>query len=111
MAAPKKRKRTTTATVSSTASRQKHAPAAVAAAEKEASIEAAGPFSIKAYVIMNVIFDGFCVLQLLLARIFIHETRGLYFFFCLLMIGFLAVSAFDFLYDRFVQSPDDASVI
>ena len=52
-------------------------------------------FSIGEYVLLNVVFDAFCLLQLLLVRVFLRDTRGLYFFFALLMIGFLLVTIFD----------------
>jgi hypothetical protein len=56
----------------------------------------------KGYVVMNVLFDVFCILQLLFIRFTLNETRGLYFFFGLLMIGFLVVSIYDYAYDRLV---------
>jgi hypothetical protein len=65
--------------------------------------------SIKEYILLNVIFDAFCLLQLLLVRLFLGESRGLYFFFALLMIGFLFVSIFDYLYDRVTARPDLAA--
>ena len=57
-------------------------------------------FSVKQYALMNVIFDVFCVIQLALVEVVVKETRGLYFFFGLLMLGFLLVSIFDYLYDH-----------
>lgn len=65
--------------------------------------------SLREYVILNLVFDGFCVLQLLLVAIFLRETRGLYFFFALLMIGFLLVSIFDYVYDRVTVRPEAAA--
>lgn len=59
--------------------------------------------SVRQYILLNVIFDAFLVFQLLLVRVFIQQTRGLYFFFALLMLGFLVVSVFDYLYDRFAR--------
>lgn len=67
-------------------------------------------FSVREYLLLNVIFDAFCVLQLVLVRLFLRETRGLYFFFGLIMIGFLLVSIFDYFYDRMsVRTADTAS--
>jgi hypothetical protein len=59
-----------------------------------------GPFTFRQHVLMNVVFDCFCVVQLFVARMAIKETRGLYFFFGLLMVGFLIISIFDYAYDR-----------
>lgn len=58
------------------------------------------PLSFRDYILLNVIFDVFCLVQLVLARLFIRETRGLYFFFAMLMIGFFLVSMFDYLYEH-----------
>ena len=63
-----------------------------------------GKLTLKGYVILNVLFDAFCVFQLLFIRFTLHETRGLYFFFGLLMIGFLVVSIYDYVYDRLVPA-------
>jgi hypothetical protein len=57
-------------------------------------------FTFLEYLILNAIFDAFCLAQLVLVRLFLKETRGLYYFFALLMIGFLLVSIFDYFYDR-----------
>lgn len=65
-------------------------------------------FTVRQYVLMNLLFLAFCVIQLLLARYFIRETRGLYFFFGLLASGFAAVSVFDYLYDRYWTSAGKA---
>lgn len=59
-----------------------------------------GLLHVRHYVLLNIVFDAFCLLQLIIARIVIRDTRGMYFFFALLMIGFLLVSVFDFAYDR-----------
>jgi hypothetical protein len=58
----------------------------------------------RGYVVMNVLFDVFCILQLFFIRFTLHETRGLYFFFGLLMLGFFVVSIYDYAYDRLVPS-------
>jgi hypothetical protein len=84
------------------------APAVVepaAAGGAEVAVAGTDLFSVKQYVLLNVVFDAFCILQLVLCRVFIRETRGLYFFFGLLMIGFLLVSVFDYVYDRLATRP------
>lgn len=55
---------------------------------------------------MNLLFDAFCILQLVIVKVVIRETRGLYFFFGLLMLGFLVVSIFDYVYDRYIDKPE-----
>ncbi|MCX7019173.1 MAG: hypothetical protein WCK47_05440 [bacterium] len=57
-------------------------------------------FSFREYLLLNVIFDVFCLVQLVLVAVILRESRGLYFFFGLLMVGFALVSVFDGLYDR-----------
>ncbi|PKO19806.1 hypothetical protein CVU37_02105 [candidate division BRC1 bacterium HGW-BRC1-1] len=57
------------------------------------------------YLTANLIFMAFCALQLMLVKAVIGETQGLYFFFGVLVIGFLLVSVFDYAYDRFIDSP------
>lgn len=66
-------------------------------------------FGLGSYVLFNVIFDAFCLLQLLLVRVVLGEQRGLYFFFALLMVAFLIVSIYDYLYDRYVDPVPDAA--
>ena len=66
-------------------------------------------FGLGSYVLLNVIFDAFCLLQLLLVRNRLGEQRGLYFFFGLLMVAFLIVSIYDYLYDRYVDPVPEAS--
>jgi len=56
--------------------------------------------SLRGYLLMNAAFAGFCILQLLFIRFTLNESRGLYFFFGLLIIGFAVVSAYDYIYDR-----------
>jgi hypothetical protein len=63
-----------------------------------------GKVTLKGYVLLNLMFDAFCILQLLFIRFTLHETRGLYFFFGLLMVGFLVVSVYDYVYDRLVPA-------
>lgn len=93
------------------AAKEPASPAAVVP-PAEAAVQTQGApdrlFSIGEYVLLNAVFDAFCLLQLLLVRVFLKETRGLYFFFALLMIGFLLVSVFDYLYDRFGPADEPA---
>lgn len=58
------------------------------------------------YLVANLVFMAFCALQLVLVKAVIGETQGLYFFFAVLVIGFLLVSVFDYSYDRFIDSPN-----
>ena len=78
------------------------APGETRAGSSVGQADATELFSVRQYVLLNVIFDGFCVVQLILCRVLpvVRETRGLYFFFALLMVGFFAVSVFDYVYDR-----------
>ena len=69
-----------------------------------------GRFPLRSYILMNVLFDGFCFFNLLFIRQTLRETRGLYFFFGLLMVGFFLVSLYDYLFDRVVpQNAGDES--
>ncbi|MGC8740085.1 MAG: hypothetical protein ACP5UB_01360 [Candidatus Sumerlaeaceae bacterium] len=70
--------------------------------ERRAAAGTGEPLRFRDYVLLNVYFDAFCIVQLVLARLFIRETRGLYFFFGMLIIGFLLVSLFDYCYDSFL---------
>lgn len=63
-------------------------------------------FGASFYLIANLVFMAFCALQLVLVKAVIGETQGLYFFFAVLVIGFLLVSIFDYSYDRFIDSPN-----
>jgi hypothetical protein len=67
--------------------------------------DAHGRFTLSAYIFMNVIFDVFCVLNLIFITQSLRENRGLYFFFGILMAGFFMVSVYDFLFDRIVPMP------
>ncbi|MBX7245731.1 MAG: hypothetical protein K1X53_09530 [Candidatus Sumerlaeaceae bacterium] len=81
---------------------------AATSTDQEAVVEAAAHsrlFSVKEYVILNLVWDAFCILMLVLVAVVLKETRGLIFFFALLMAGFLFVSIFDYAYDRVVARP------
>lgn len=91
-------------------SRPAESPSAPSAARRSFSTlrNSDGRLGLTGYLLLNVVFDVFCVLQLLFIKTTLRETRGLYFFFGLLMAGFLVVSIYDYLYDRLV--PDDDPV-
>lgn len=86
-------------------------PAGAAVVDAAVPVEPVNPelFSLKQYLLMNAIFDAFCIAQLIIVKVVIRETRGLYFFFALLMLGFLAVSIFDYVYDRYIDKPEPAA--
>lgn len=95
----------------------KNKPAARSAVATAASQSANAPLdrgtvpsrrcTIMEYIIMNVIFDGFILAQAALVMSFMRETRGLYFFFGLLMVAFFVVSVFDYVYDRYFRDDFD----
>jgi hypothetical protein len=69
------------------------------------------PLDLKDYVLLNALFDGFCVVQLIVVRLLLPDMLGLYFFFGFIMMAFLMVSAFDYMTGRFsagVAAPDKA---
>lgn len=78
------------------------------AADEQAQQVLSRPFSAKEYLLLNALFDAFCLFQLLVVRMVLHETRGLYYFFGLLMVGFGLVSVFDFVCDRFLSSRQES---
>ena len=57
----------------------------------------------KDYLIVNAIFIAFCTLQLLFIKWFVKDLSGVLFFFAVLIIGFVVVSAFDYLFDFFSE--------
>lgn len=57
-------------------------------------------FPLKGYIILNLIFWGYCLIQLAVLKYIFRETIGLIFFFIVLGAGFTIVSAFDYIYDR-----------
>lgn len=72
----------------------------------EAPAEEPRRFTLAQYAVMNAVFAVFLVIQMVLVQVFVRETRGLYFFFGLLMAGFVLVSVFDYLYDRYLAPAD-----
>jgi hypothetical protein len=49
---------------------------------------------------MNALFYTVCILILLAIRLTLQETRGLWYFFALIMASFTIVSIYDFAFDR-----------
>ena len=62
-------------------------------------------FRVKHYLAWIGLVIAFCVVQLLVVRFVLGETQGVYFFFSLLVTGFVLVSVFDYLYDRHIDPP------
>ena len=62
-------------------------------------------FRVKHYLAWIGLVIAFCVVQLLVVRFVLGETQGVYFFFSLLVTGFVLVSVFDYLYDRHIDRP------
>jgi hypothetical protein len=56
------------------------------------------PFS--GYVIINLIFWAYCLIQFLVVKWLIGDITGLIFFFVVLAVGFTLISIYDALYDR-----------
>lgn len=57
-------------------------------------------FPLKGYVILNLIFWAYCIVQMAALRWLFKDSIGLYFFFTVLGAGFTIVSVFDYIYDR-----------
>ncbi len=93
------------------ASEPKGAPASSPSVEQQTTAPSPRPregaLRFRDYILLNVLFDVFCIVQLVLARLFIRETRGLYFFFGMLIVGFLLVSLFDYAYDRLIVQKEE----
>ena len=58
-------------------------------------------FTLWEYVILNLLFWAFCVLQYAVVRVVTHEKLGLGFFFLSLALGFTVVSIISWCFDRF----------
>ena len=68
-------------------------------------IEEADPerFSALEYLFVNALFWVFCLVNLLVAKWYMGETTGLFFFFGVMALGFTAVSVLSYLHDRFYR--------
>ncbi len=62
--------------------------------------EQTGRFPFKGYVIINLIFWAYCLIQFLVVKWLIGDITGLIFFFVVLAVGFTLVSIYDGLYER-----------
>ena len=65
------------------------------------------PFSPIDYVVVNALFLGFLAAVYLLTRGLFHDDGGLRVFFVILAFGFIAVSVYDFLFDRLHRPPPE----
>jgi hypothetical protein len=63
-------------------------------------IEADGLFPLKGYIILNVIFWLFCILQMGALKWLYRDAMGIIFFFIFLPVGFTLVSIYDYVFDR-----------
>jgi phosphatidylglycerophosphate synthase len=57
-------------------------------------------FSLKGYIILNIIFWVYCLLQVIILRWIYRDAMGIIFFFTVLAAGFTVVSVYDYIYDR-----------
>jgi hypothetical protein len=67
------------------------------------------PLTLVQYLVMNALFYGACLVVLFFVRMGLQETRGLWYFFGLIMISFSAVSLYDFAYDRLSRKSGSAA--
>lgn len=56
----------------------------------------ASAFTVKDYLWMNVAFDVFLLVQIIVVRLLLPDMIGLYFFFFFLVVGFFVVSVLDY---------------
>lgn len=59
------------------------------------------------YLIVNVVFIAFCVLQFAVIKAITGEQIGLFFFFGVIVIGFILVSAFMYIFDVVAESSEE----
>lgn len=64
------------------------------------SFETESHFPLKGYLILNLIFWTYCILQLVVLSWLFKDVVGLIFFFVVLGVGFTLVSFYDYIYDR-----------
>lgn len=55
------------------------------------------------YLVVNALFWVFCLVNLLVAKWFMGETTGLFFFFGVMALGFTAACVISYLHDRFYR--------
>ncbi|MFH0794266.1 MAG: hypothetical protein V2A74_09580 [bacterium] len=58
------------------------------------------PFPLKGYLVLNLAFWAYLVVQFFVLKHFLRDMEGLIFFFFLLGSGFTLVSIYDLAYDR-----------
>lgn len=75
-------------------------------AQSAPQLEPPERFSITDYLIVNGLFLGFLVVMYLLVRVLFRDSGGLLFFFVVLGLGFIAVSIYDYLFDRLYHKPE-----
>jgi hypothetical protein len=66
----------------------------------EVALEPVNPFPVQGYLILNAVFWAFCILEIIVVRIWLKDIQGVIFFFILLAVGFSAVSVYDWACDR-----------
>jgi len=57
-------------------------------------------FPVRGYILLNILFWAFCIVEVLIIRWWLKDIQGIVFFFGLLAIGFTLVSIYDGVYDR-----------
>ncbi len=63
------------------------------------------------YLMLNLVFFAFCIIQLIIVRLLLPDFAGLYFFFGFLMCAFSVASVFDFLCEKLdVGAPAEEKV-
>jgi hypothetical protein len=78
-----------------------------AEAPAPAPMEDDQPFALRDYLVVNAAFIAFlAILYVLMIKLF-PNTGGLTVFFVILAVGFIAVSIYDFLFDRLWSPPAD----
>ncbi|MBN1476651.1 hypothetical protein JXA47_07860 [Candidatus Sumerlaeota bacterium] len=76
-------------------------------ASPPAPMEDDQPFALRDYLVVNAAFIAFlAILYVLMIKLF-PNTGGLTVFFVILAVGFIAVSIYDFLFDRLWTPPAD----
>jgi len=74
--------------------------------QKEKKIEEKR-FSFKDFIVVNGIFWVYCIIQIILIKIFVGELTGMVFFFGVLAIGFTLMYFINFFFDLFYKGEDE----
>jgi len=64
-------------------------------------------FSFKDFIVVNGIFWVYCIIQIILIKIFVGELTGMVFFFGVLAIGFTLMYFINFFFDLFYKGEDE----